>query len=305
MWPASGGVTSLTCMRTPVFPSFEFPAMGIGAMPLSWDVSHDDAVAVLTHAFDLGLTLVDTADIYSPSAETVGHNEQRVGDAVRAWTGGRENLFVLTKNGLRRSGDDWWRDNSPEWMLRAAEHSNAALGLVPDCIAVHRINREQSLTECVRGMMAVRDQGLTRGIGLSNVTQAELDLAWEVSEGSIVVVENEFSPRFRAEASVITSCAERGVLYLPWSPLGGGDEAARLGELYPAFGEVAQHHEVSPQAVALAWLRALGSTVIPVPGFRRLATLNDALSALSVHLTEAEVATLNASPTGAGSVYPD
>jgi aryl-alcohol dehydrogenase-like predicted oxidoreductase len=292
-------------MRIQTFPSFDVPALGIGAMPLSWDVSHEDAVAVLTHAFDLGLTLVDTADIYSPSAETVGHNEKRVGDAVRAWTGDRSKLFVLTKNGLRRSGEDWWRDNSPEWMLRAAEHSNEALGLVPDCIAVHRINREQSLAECIRGMIAVRERGLTRSIGLSNVTQAEFDLAWEVSEGTIVVVENEYSPRCRTEPSVIDSCAERGVLYLPWSPLGGGDDARRLGELYPDFAEVAHHHEVTPQAVALAWLRQLGSTVIAVPGFRRLATLNDALSSVSVHLTAAEMDRLNASPVGDGSVYPD
>jgi len=292
-------------MRVDTFPSFEFSAIGIGAMPLSWDVAHDDAVAVLTHAFDVGLTLVDTADIYSPSAETVGHNERIVGDAVRAWAGERQKIFVLTKNGLRRNGEDWWRDNSPEWMLRAAEHSNEALGLTPDCIAVHRINRDQSLVDCIEGMVAIRDRGLTRSIGLSNVTQAEFDVAWEVSEGSIVVVENEYSPRFRTERSIIDSCAERGVLYLPWSPLGGGDEAARLGELYPAFADVAQHHGVSAQAVALAWLRALGSTVVPVPGFRRLATLNDALTSLSVHLTSDEMATLNASPQGPGSVYPD
>jgi aryl-alcohol dehydrogenase-like predicted oxidoreductase len=292
-------------MRASTFPSFEFPSLAIGAMPLSFDEVGDDPIEVLTHAFDLGLTLVDTADIYSPSAETIGHNEIIVGNAVRAWSGERSDLFVLTKNGLRRSGDDWWRDNSPEWMLRAAEHSNEALGFVPDCIAVHRINRDQSLAECIRGMMAVRDRGLTRSIGLSNVTQAEFDLAWEVSEGSIVVVENEYSPRLRTELSVIETCGERGVVYLPWSPLGGGDDARRLGELYPVFADVAQHHGVSPQAVALAWLRHLGPTVVPVPGFRRLETLNDAVTSRSVHLSADEIATLSASPAGPGSVYPD
>lgn len=274
-------------------------------MPLSWGLEHDDAVAVLTHAFDLGLTLVDTADIYSPSAETVGHNERIVGDAVRAWGRPRSELFVLTKNGLRRHGDDWWRDNSPEWMLQAAEHSNEMLGFVPDCIAVHRINREQSLEQCIRGMVAVRERGLTKSIGLSNVTYEEFDLAWQVSDGSITVVENEYSPRFRTDRRIIDACAERGVLYLPWSPLGGGDDAQRLGELYPDFATVATHHRVSAQAIALAWLRSLGSTVIPVPGFRRLQTLNDALTSVSVHLTEAEVELLNASPEGPGSVYPD
>lgn len=211
------------------------PALGVGAMPFSWAPvdDHDDAVAILHHAFTLGMTLVNTADIYAPSAATVGHNERLVGDAVRAFPGGRESLTVITKNGIRREGERWWRDNSREWMLRAAEHSNEMLGFTPDVIAVHRLNRTQSWRECVEALLEVRERGLATRIGLSNVTRAEFDTAWDISDGTICIVEQERSPYYRDHTDVLDACAERGVAYLAWSPLGGGAKAKLLADAHP------------------------------------------------------------------------
>jgi aryl-alcohol dehydrogenase-like predicted oxidoreductase len=261
--------------------------------------------AVLHAAFNAGFTVVDTADIYAPSADSVGHNESIVGEAIRTWSGSRDSLFVLTKNGLRREGDNWWRDNSRDWMLQAAHNSVAALGLVPDCIAVHRLNREQSWDECVLALCEVRDQGLTKSIGLSNVTMTELQRAWEVSEGSIVVVENEYSPRYRDDRAVVDFCGEHGIAYLPWSPLGGGAEAAALAEIYPAFGLMAATYDTTAQVIALAWLAGLGERVIPIPGFSRVESVEASAAALAITLSPSDVATLSATAQGAGSVFPD
>ena len=287
-----------------------WPRIGVGAMPLSrshFQTAEELAsrAAVLHAAFNAGFTVVDTADIYAPSADSVGHNESIVGEAIRTWSGSRDSLFVLTKNGLRREGDNWWRDNSRDWMLQAAHNSVAALGLVPDCIAVHRLNREQSWDECVLALCEVRDQGLTKSIGLSNVTMTELQRAWEVSEGSIVVVENEYSPRYRDDRAVVDFCGEHGIAYLPWSPLGGGAEAAALAEIYPAFGLMAATYDTTAQVIALAWLAGLGERVIPIPGFSRVESVEASAAALAITLSPSEVATLSATAQGAGSVFPD
>lgn len=280
------------------------PALGVGAMPFSWAPvhNHDDAVAVLHHAFSLGMTLVNTADIYAPSAAEVGHNERLVGDAVRSFSGGREALTVVTKNGLRREGERWWRDNSRDWMLRAAEHSNAMLGFTPDVIAVHRLNRQQSWAECIEALLEVRERGLAKRIGLSNVTRAEFDAAWDISGGSICIVEQERSPYCRDHSDVLEACAQRGVAYLAWSPLGGGSKAKHLGMDHPAFAEVAERHRTTPQNIALAWLIAQGPHLIPIPGFTRNASADAAAAAAHITLSSEELELLNASPAGASVI---
>lgn len=290
-------------------PANPWPRLGVGAMPLSFEHYADEAelqsrIDVLHAAFDAGMTVVDTADIYAPDDDSVGHNESVVGEAVRRWPGGRENLFILTKNGLRREGGNWWRDSSPAWLLEAAQRSCEALGMVPDCIAIHRVNREQPWHECIEGLMAARDAGYTRSIGLSNVTLDELNSAWEISGGSIVVVENEYSPRMRDGIEVMHRCAELGVAYLPWSPLGGGREAGQLGDLYPNFELVAARHDTNAQAVALAWLAQQAERVIPIPGFSRIASVQSAAAALALNLSEADMRLLSSTPAGAGSVFP-
>lgn len=277
------------------------PPLGVGAMPFSWApvADHDHAVAVLLHAFGLGFTLVNTADVYAPSAADVGHNERLVGEAVRAF--GRERLTVVTKNGIRRDGERWWRDNSRDWMLRAAERSNRMLGFVPDVIAVHRVDRARPWRECVEGLLEVRERGLARRIGLSNVTRAEFDEAWRVSGGTVAICEQERSPYYREHADVLDACGEHGVAYLAWSPLGGAGRAARLAEDYPEFHAVAARLGTTAHNVALAWLMARGRHCIPIPAFTRAETATRAAAAAGLRLGAADVSALDASqPRGSG-----
>ena len=309
-------------LSIPLLTDKPVPAIGVGAMPLSNTrpdgevMSREASVAVLHEAFELGMTLVDTADIYSPEGYGYGHNELLVGEAVRSWPGGRDSLIVVTKIGITREvvdGEDvWGRDGSREHLMRSAEASVERLGLVPDVILLHRVNREQQpFATTVENMLAVREAGFAPRIGIGNVHLDECETAWDVSGGTIAGIENERSPRYRDDVDVLHWASRHGVAYFPWSPLGGGDDARLLGELHPEFGDVAREvsdtagRSVTPQEVALAWLSASGPTVVPIPGFSRASTARTSALAADVELSGEQVARLDASPIGSGSVFPD
>jgi aryl-alcohol dehydrogenase-like predicted oxidoreductase len=312
-------------MRTtsiPLLTTKPVPVIGTGAMPLSNPradgtlMPHDEAIALLHRAFDLGLTLVDTADIYAPDGHSIGHNENLVGEAVRTWSGGREAIVVVTKIGIVRTpgthGDTWGRDGSRDYLLRAAEASVGQLGFVPDVIINHRVNREQApYAETVRGMLAVREAGFAPAIGIGNVHGDEARIAWEVSEGTIAAVENERSPRFRGYTDVLDLAVEHGIAFFPWSPFGGGSDAKELPVRYPEFAAVATElaastgTEVTAHEVALAWLIAQGPTVVPIPGFTRAASAESAARAAHLVLHADQKARLDATQGSNTSVFPD
>jgi aryl-alcohol dehydrogenase-like predicted oxidoreductase len=312
-------------MRTTSIPRLTakpVPVIGVGAMPLSDPQDDGDprpleqSVAVLHHAFGLGMTLVDTADIYAPDAARMGHNETVVGEAVRSWPGGRDSLVVVTKIGITREagpdGDVWGRDGSRDYLLRAAEASIARLGFVPDVIINHRVNRtQQPYADTVRGMLAVRDAGLAPAVGVGNVHGDEARTAWEVSEGTLAAIENERSPRFRGDSDVLALAVEHDIAFLPWSPFGGGDDARLLPTRYPQFAEVARElgeidgAPVTAHEVTLSWLIAQGPTVVPIPGFTRTTTADSAARAANLVLSAEQVARLDATTGLATSVYPD
>jgi aryl-alcohol dehydrogenase-like predicted oxidoreductase len=311
-------------MRTtsiPLLTAKPVPVVGVGAMPLSNRradgslMPREDAIALIQHAFDLGMTLVDTADIYAPDAHHVGHNESLVGEAVRTWSGGRDAVVVVTKIGIvRRPGQDgdlWSRDGSRDYLLRAAEASVGRLGFEPDVIINHRVNRETPYADTVRGMLAVRDAGFTPAIGVGNLHGDEVRTAWEVSDGTVAAVENERSPRFRGDTDVLAWAVEHGMAFFPWSPFGGGRDAKELPARYPDFAAVAAEvapvggEPVTAHEVALAWLMAQGPTVVPIPGFTRAASADSAARAAEITLSPEQVARLDATEGLDTSVFPD
>lgn len=294
--------------------------IGLGCMPLSDQHMLSErprAVATVHAALDSGMTLLDTADIYAPDGAHFGHNEVLVGEAVRSWAGSsqdRDRIVVATKGGITRApgadGDVWGRAGTPEALSAAARASAARLGVETiDLYYLHRLDPQVPLDEQVEGLAAVRADGIARRIGLSNVTLAQLDRALALvggpEQGGIVAVQNEFSPRYRADADVLTRCAERGIAFLPWSPLGGAAEAGDLGSRYAAFAEVAAGRGVAAQQVALAWLLSLSRTVIPIPGSTRPATARSSAAAADLALTPEELLRLSATEPEDRSVFPD
>lgn len=263
----------------------------------------EKSIEVWHRAFDLGMTLINTADAYAPSAEEFGHNEKLVAKAVDAY--GRNEIFVVTKVGHTRNGDDWGRDNRPEYLLAAAQASNDRLGWAPDAILVHRLDRSQPLEITVEALLEIKNRGLAEHVGISNLHHNELSQAWVLSDGEISFVENERSPRYREDSDVVKFCNLMGIAYLAWSPLGGGKDAGKLGRIFPEFAAVGEKYEASAQEVALAWLLTHGPAVTPIPAFTRSKTADSAATAAFLALDEEDLELLNNSAPGPGSLYPD
>ena len=291
-------------------------AIGLGCMPLSTEpmLAHRDrAIAVVHAALDAGITLFDTSNIYAPSWDTVGHNEELLAEALLAYTGPADlsAVLVTTKGGITRSaGEQWGRDASPAGLRAACEASIERLGGRPIALyQFHRHDPSMTYADQMRSLKAVLDAGLVQRVGLSNATLPELELALDIiggpTDGGIVSVQNEFSPRYRADADVLERCTELGIAFLPWSPLGGAEQAHEVGSRYGAFAEVGARIGASAQEVVLAWLRQLSPVMIPIPGATRIETVASIVRSAGVVLTPEDQAVLTATTPEATSMYPE
>jgi len=281
-------------MKTRSLGPFTVSAIGMGVMPLSMGSNvrpdEDQAIATVQAALDAGVTLFDTADIYAPSWDTMGHNEQLLAKALKA--AGSPDVTIATKGGITRSeGEGWGRDGSREYLRSAVQKSLDNLGVdVIDLYYWHRPDRWKVYGDVVGYFKELRDEGLIKAVGISNANVEEIEVAIEVlGEGGLVAVQNEFSPKFRCSEDELEYCGEHGVVFLPWSPLGGtGQGSAEVGQRFSAIGEIAQERGVSPQQVTLAWELAKGEHVIPIPGASRPASITDSAKAADLELTTDE-----------------
>jgi aryl-alcohol dehydrogenase-like predicted oxidoreductase len=274
-------------------------------MPLSMNndrvyPSEGEAIATIHAALDAGVTFIDTADIYAPSWDAMGVNEQLVGKAVRAYGGNTDQIVIGTKGGITRgAGETWGRDASASYLRGAVDKSLRALGVdVIDLYQWHRPDLGQRYGAVIETFAALRDEGKIKAIGISNADTEQIELAAEIlGPGGLASVQNEFSPKHRCSLKELTLCGELGVTFLPWSPLGGtGGGAREVGSQFAVFSEIGDAHRVSPQQVVLAWELALGEHVIPIPGARRPASITDSAKATELELTEDEIARCSATP---------
>jgi aryl-alcohol dehydrogenase-like predicted oxidoreductase len=281
---------------------FTVSAIGLGGMPVSMNndkqiPERKDAVATVHAALDAGITLLDTADIYAPSWDTMGHNEEIMAEALATWGGDRSQIVVATKGGITRSdGEKWGRDGSLDYLRKAVEASLRALRVdVIDLYQYHRPDRWMVYGEVMENFKTLQQEGKIRAIGISNASVEEIEIAQQVlGEGNLASVQNEFSPRHPGSYDELRYCADRGIAFLPWSPLGGtGGGARSIGDRFAVFGEVARAHDVSPQQVVLAWELGLSDTVIPIPGARRAASIVDSAKAVHLELSGDERARLS------------
>jgi aryl-alcohol dehydrogenase-like predicted oxidoreductase len=282
---------------------FTVSAIGLGAMPMS---SNDDqrvpdeagSIATIHAALDAGVTLIDTADIYAPSWDTMGHNETLVGKAIASYGGGTDSVVIATKGGITRGeGEQWGRDGSLPYLRSAVEKSLRALQVdVIDLYQWHRPDRWMVYGDVIENFRTLQQEGKIRTIGISNANIEEIEVAQQVlGEGGLVSVQNEFSPRHTGSYDELRFCEEHGIAFLPWSPLGGTGGGARdVGERFSVFAEIGRAHGVTPQRVVLAWELSLGDHVIPIPGASRAASITDSAAAADLDLTRAEAARCSA-----------
>ena len=294
-------------MQTRKLGPFTVSAIGLGAMPVSMNndrvyPEESQAIAMMHAALDAGITLMDTADIYSPSWDTMGHNELIVGKAVASWGGSRDDIVIATKGGITRSeGETWGRDASMPYLRSAVEKSLRNLGVDEiDLYQWHRPDRSMVYADAIANFKALKDEGLIRAVGISNANVEEIEIAVDVlGPDGLVSVQNEFSPKFRCSADELDYCAERGIAFLPWSPLGGtGGAAHDVGDQFAVFAEIGADHGVSPQQVVLAWELSLSEVVIPIPGARRPESIIDSAKAADLVLSSDELLLCGASASG-------
>jgi aryl-alcohol dehydrogenase-like predicted oxidoreductase len=270
----------------------------------------DKALGVIHAALDAGVRLLDTSDIYAPTWNSVGHNEILTAEAVRTWSGTaaqKEEIVIATKGGITRAPEEgnWFgksgRDASEHYLYRAVEASAAKMQLSTIKLwQHHRLNHFMPFEEQFENVMKLKAHGIVQNIGVSNYNAEQLRRAIKIggtpAQGGLVSVQNEWSPRSRAWADVVEICNEHGIAFLPWSPLGGIDNAASLENAsFDAFEAVAARHNVSKFAIAIAWHLATNPVSIPIPGATRKESILDSWTGLSVTLTSDDVAQLNAS----------
>jgi aryl-alcohol dehydrogenase-like predicted oxidoreductase len=280
----------------------EVGAIGLGLMTFDQTGTQprEQLADTVRAAIDAGVTLFDTADAYGPGQEkgagAQGENEKLIASLLDE-LGVRDRVFLATKGGhTRTDGGGWDTDSSPEHLRAAVDASRERLGV--DTIQLwqhHRPDPKVPYDEIVGTLKEIADSGKVAMIGLSNADPDQIRAAHAVLSNKLVSVQNQYSPGFRSSRPEIDVCAELGLAFLPWSPLGGLGDAKGLAEKHPAFAEVARARGISPQQVALAWELAQSPVVIPIPGAKRPQSITDSAAAADINLTEDELTALDRS----------
>ena len=310
-------------------------ALGLGCMPMVGAgavhygaASEAESVATIHRAIDLGITFLDTADIYGPYK-----NEILVGKALQ---GRRDRVVLATKFGNLRGPDGQFIgiNGRPEYVRSACEASLARLGVdVIDLYYQHRVDRSVPIEETVGAMAGLVKEGKVRHLGLSEAAPDTIRRAHRVHP--ITAVQTEYSLWTRdPEAGVLSTCRDLGIGFVAYSPLGrgflsgrwrkpedlAGDDFRRNHprfqgdnfranlELVSRVEEIAREKKCSAAQLALAWLLAQGEDIVPIPGTKHRKYLEENVRAADLSLTRDDLDRIeDAAPVGvtAGTRYPE
>ncbi len=313
----------------------EVSAIGIGCMTMlagtninyGGNADEGESTKAVHRAIELGITFFDTAQIYGPFL-----NEEFVGRAIK---GKRDGLVIATKFGFKFDGNKIVGvDGSPANIRHSVEGSLKRLDI--DCIDLyyqHRVDPSVPIEDTVGEMDKLRHEGKIKHIGLSEAGPDTLNRAAKVAP--ITALQSEYSIWERdIEEGILPACRENGIGFVPYSPLGRGfltgsiksrddlpeddwrrndprwqgENWAENMKIVDVIKGIAEAHGGSPAQVALAWLLAQGNDVVPIPGVKRVMTLEDSARAADLTLTDADLAAIAAAaPAGktAGPRYAE
>lgn len=267
---------------------------GFGAMPLSIDGRPDarEAKRTLHAALDAGINFIDTADVYCLDDDDIGHSESLIAETLRERED-RSPIFVATKGGLRRPRGAWVSEAAPDKLRAACERSLRALRTERIFLyQLHAPDPSVAFEKSVEMLARLQDEGKILHAGISNVTVAQLRSALAIVR--VESVQNRFSPWFREAIAegVIAECETRGVTFLAYSPLGGMRLAKQIANV-DVLRDVAAERKSTPAAVCLAWTRAHGKQVVPIPGARTIPHAIECAEATELTLDAEEVARID------------
>ena len=283
----------------------------------------EESIATIHRAIDLGITFLDTADMYGPFT-----NEKLVGKAI---AGRRDEVVLATKFGNVRGEDGSFRgvSGTPDYVRDACEASLSRLGVdVIDLYYQHRVDPETPIEETVGAMKELVEAGKVRYLGLSEAAPETIKKAHAVHP--ISALQSEYSLFTReVEDEVLPTVRELGIGFVPYSPLGRGFLTGRWRSIedmpendtrsarFPRFAEenfqknveladrvreVAEGKGITPGQLALAWLLAQGDDIVPIPGTKRRDYLEENAGAADVTLTEEDLASIEeAMPRGSAA----
>jgi len=305
--------------------------LGLGCMGMSEFYGPGDeqeSIATLHRALDLGVTFLDTADVYG-----LGRNEELVGKVIR---GHRHEVVVATKFGIVRdmNGNFVGVNGRPEYVQQACDASLRRLGVEQiDLYYQHRVDPDTPIEETVGGLAELVQAGKVRYLGLSEAGPATIRRA--SATYPIAALQTEYSLWSREpENEIIPTCRALGIGFVAYSPLGRGfltGQIRRIEDLAPddwrrtsprfqgenfqrnldlveRIREIATQKSCTPSQLALAWLLAQGEDIVPIPGTKRRAYLEENMGALRITLTEGDLAQIaEVAPHGvaAGARYPE
>lgn len=264
------------------------PRLGYGTMRLPgpgiWGPPRDreEALAVLRRAVELGVRLIDTAWYYGADVAN-----ELVAEALHPYP---EDLVLATKLGGTRGDDGSWGSAVDPGALRAGNERDLR-GLRLDTVPLTHLRWPgpdvPGFDEAVATMVALRDAGRIRRIGLSNVTLGQLDAALGAGV-EVASVSNHYGLTRRDDDAMVDRCAAEGIAYLPFFPLGGDG-----GRPPAAVSEIAERRGLAPTQVTVAWLLHRSPTLVPIPGTSRREHLEQNVAAAAVALDAAEMAALD------------
>jgi len=305
--------------------------LGLGCMGMSEFYGPGDeqeSIATLRRALDLGVTFLDTADVYG-----LGRNEELVGKVIR---GRRHEVVVATKFGIVRdmNGNYLGVNGRPEYVQQACDASLRRLGVEQiDHYYQHRVDPDTPIEETVGATAELVQAGKVRYLGLSEAGPATIRRA--SATHPIAALQTEYSLLSREpEEEIIPTCRALGIAFVAYSPLGRGfltGQIRRIEDLAPddwrrtsprfqgenfqrnldlveRIREIATQKRCTPSQLALAWLLAQGEDIVPIPGTKRRAHLEENVGAVEIVLTESDLAQIaEVAPPGvaAGARYPE
>ncbi|MBS0359098.1 MAG: aldo/keto reductase [Proteobacteria bacterium] len=308
-------------------------AMGLGCMGMSMGYGPGDdkeSINTIHRAIDLGITLIDTADMYG-----WGHNEELIAKAIKSH---RNQLILSTKMGFSRRGQgdilDYCLDGSPAYVKKACDASLKRLDTeVIDLYYLHRVDPKTPIEESIGAMADLVKAGKIRYIGISEVKPTTIRRAAKIHPITAVQTEYSLWERY-PETEIIPTCQELEIGFIAYSPLGRGfltGKITNLAELSPEdfrqglprfqddnfltnqkllvqFKKITERKNCTMAQLALAWVLAQDENIIPIPGTKRTKYLEDNLGALNLKLTQDDLTELeNLFPLNVakGAKYPD